>query len=104
MNNGYVTAVAVGQSQRFYCGVGIFNWYFLSLPTQIPLHSGVPLELGGLACVCWGMAVTVAVANKFVAVFLLKRLRKGRFTSESAVRRFQVPVSEAKRPPGSEVV
>ena len=31
-SNGYVTAVAVaaGQSQRFYSGVGIFNWYYLS--------------------------------------------------------------------------
>jgi hypothetical protein len=24
---GYVTAVAAGQSQRLYPGVGIFNWY-----------------------------------------------------------------------------
>jgi hypothetical protein len=27
---GYVTAVAAGKSQRFYSGVGIFNWYYLS--------------------------------------------------------------------------
>ena len=27
-DNGYVTAVAVGQSQRLYSGVGIFNWYW----------------------------------------------------------------------------
>jgi hypothetical protein len=27
---GYVTAVAVGQRQQFYSGVGIFIWYHLS--------------------------------------------------------------------------
>jgi hypothetical protein len=40
--------VAVGQSQRFYSGVGIFNWYYLSSPPQIPRRRGVDLELGGL--------------------------------------------------------
>jgi hypothetical protein len=34
-HNGYVTAVAVGQSQPLYSGVGIFNWYYLSSPPQI---------------------------------------------------------------------
>jgi hypothetical protein len=29
-STGYVTAVAAGQSQRFYSGVGIFNWCYLS--------------------------------------------------------------------------
>ena len=49
-NSGYVTAVAAGQSQRFYSGVGIFNfnWYYLSSPPQIPRRRGVDLELGGL--------------------------------------------------------
>ena len=46
--NGYVTAVATGQSQRFYSGVGIFNWYYLSSPPQIPRASRFDLELGGL--------------------------------------------------------
>ena len=48
--NGYVTAVAVGKSRRLYLysGVGIFNWYYLSSPTQIPRRRGVPLETRGL--------------------------------------------------------
>jgi hypothetical protein len=46
--NGYVTAVAAGQSQRFYSGVGIFNWYYLSSPPQILRGSRCPLDLGGL--------------------------------------------------------
>jgi hypothetical protein len=29
--NGYVTAVAAGQSQRVYSGVGIFNWGIISV-------------------------------------------------------------------------
>jgi hypothetical protein len=31
--NGYVaaTAMAAGQSQRFYPGMGILNWYYLNL-------------------------------------------------------------------------
>jgi hypothetical protein len=46
--NGYVTAVAVGQSQRLYSGVGIFNWCYLSSPPQILRFPGVHLESGGL--------------------------------------------------------
>jgi hypothetical protein len=46
--NGYVTAVAAGQIQRFYSGVGIFNWYYLSSPPQILRFSRYPLELEGL--------------------------------------------------------
>jgi hypothetical protein len=49
--NGYVTAVAVGQSQRLYSGVGIFNWYYLSSPPQILCAPGVELELRGLALI-----------------------------------------------------
>jgi hypothetical protein len=46
--NGYVTAVAVavGQSQRLYSGVGIFNWYYLSSPPQILRAPRVELESG----------------------------------------------------------
>ena len=40
----YVTAVAAGQSQRFYSGVGIFNWYYLSSPPQILRRPAVHLE------------------------------------------------------------
>jgi hypothetical protein len=29
-NNGHLMAVAAGQSQRVYSGVGIFNWYYPS--------------------------------------------------------------------------
>jgi hypothetical protein len=36
--------VAVGQSQRFYSGVGIFNWYYLSSPPQIPRGPWFDLE------------------------------------------------------------
>ena len=36
----------------------------------------------------WGMAVTYS-RYKFVTVSLPKRFRNGRFTSETAVRRFQ---------------
>jgi hypothetical protein len=43
---GYVTAVAVGQSQPLYSGVGIFNfnWYYLCSPPQIPRGPAVHLE------------------------------------------------------------
>jgi hypothetical protein len=51
-SSGYVTAVAAGQSQRFYSGVGTFNWYwyYLSSPPQIPRGSRVLLELRWLIC------------------------------------------------------
>jgi hypothetical protein len=45
VNNGYVTAVAACQSQRFYSSVGIFNWHYLSSPPQIPRAPGSPLNL-----------------------------------------------------------
>jgi hypothetical protein len=32
--NGYVTAVAAGQNQRFNSGMGIFSWYYLSSPPR----------------------------------------------------------------------
>jgi hypothetical protein len=35
----YMTAVAAGQSQRLYSGVGIFYWCCLSSPPQIPRMS-----------------------------------------------------------------
>jgi hypothetical protein len=44
----YVTAVAAGQSQRFYSGVGIFSWRYLSSPPQILLRPRFPLERKGL--------------------------------------------------------
>jgi hypothetical protein len=38
---------------RFYSGVGIFNWYYLSSPPQILRRSMVDLESGGLIwCLC----------------------------------------------------
>jgi hypothetical protein len=40
----YVTAVAAGQSQRFYSGVGIFNWHYLGSPPQILLLPWLHLE------------------------------------------------------------
>jgi hypothetical protein len=40
--------VAAGQSQRFYSGVGIFNWYYLSSPPQILRFPEVDLESGWL--------------------------------------------------------
>ena len=46
--NGCVTAAAAGKSQRFYSGVGIFNWYYPSSPPQIPRRSEAPFETGGL--------------------------------------------------------
>jgi hypothetical protein len=46
--NGYVTAVAAGQSQRLYSGVGVFHWCYLSSPPQIMRFPVVGLELGGL--------------------------------------------------------
>jgi hypothetical protein len=36
--------VAAGQSQRFYSGVGVFNWCHLSSPPQILLRPGVHLK------------------------------------------------------------
>jgi hypothetical protein len=41
-------AVVAGQSQLFYSGVGIFNWYYLSSPPQIPRFFRFDLESGGL--------------------------------------------------------
>ena len=41
-------AVAAGQSRRFYTGVGIFNWHYLSSPPQVLLLPVVRLETGGL--------------------------------------------------------
>ena len=42
--SGYVTAVTAGQSQRFYSGMGIFNWYYLSsTPRELRLP-GADLE------------------------------------------------------------
>jgi hypothetical protein len=46
--SGYVTAVAAGQSQRLYSGVGIFNWHYPSSPPQILRFPMVPLERRGL--------------------------------------------------------
>ena len=42
--------MAAGQSQRFYSGVGIFNfnWYYLSSPPQILRIPVVELETRGL--------------------------------------------------------
>ena len=46
--NGYVTAVAVGQSQRLYSGVGMFTRYYLSsLPQKLRVR-GVQLELNSV--------------------------------------------------------
>jgi hypothetical protein len=51
-----------------------------------------PLHDRCTRCVRWGMAVAVYCTYsryKFVTVSLPKRFRDGRFTSETAVRRFQ---------------
>ena len=54
--NSYVTAMAVavaaGQSQRLYssgAGAGIFSWYYLNLPPQVPRRppESPPLESQG---------------------------------------------------------
>ena len=50
-----------------------------------PLHNRYT-RLG--TCVRWGMTVTYS-RYKFVTVSLPKRFRNGRFTSKTAVRRFQ---------------
>jgi hypothetical protein len=46
--NGDVTAIAAGQSQRFYSCVEIFNLYYPSSLPQISLAPGVGLEWRGL--------------------------------------------------------
>jgi hypothetical protein len=61
--NGYVTAVAAGQSQRFYSGVGIFNWYYLSSPPQILRGSRFDLELRGLM---WHVAVLLLLSLPYL--------------------------------------
>ena len=43
---------------RFYSGVGIFNWYYLSSPPQILRCSRFPLETGGLMYVSTIFACT----------------------------------------------
>jgi hypothetical protein len=48
--NGCVTAVAAGQSQRFYSDAGVFNWHYPSSPPQILRFPWVGLELGVLTC------------------------------------------------------
>jgi hypothetical protein len=58
--------VAVGQSQRLYSGVGIFNWYYLSSPPQIPRRRGVPLETRGLTSV---ILIQVAPPGVFFMCF-----------------------------------
>jgi hypothetical protein len=40
--------MAAGQSQRFYSGVGNFNWYYLSSPPQVLRGPRVGLERRGL--------------------------------------------------------
>ena len=57
--DGYVTVVAAGQVQRFYSGVGIFNWHYLSSPPQIPQELGVPLESGRLNSNLWYCLLSV---------------------------------------------
>ena len=59
-NNGNVTPVAAGQSQRFSSGVGVFNWHYLSSPPQIPQGPGVHLELGGLI---YGIVMHTCIIN-----------------------------------------
>ena len=46
----YVTAVAAGQSQRFYSGIRMSTGRYLSSPPQIPRRSRFPLESKGLKC------------------------------------------------------
>jgi hypothetical protein len=60
----YATAVAAGQSQRFYSGGGIlnwFNWHYLSCPPQIPRR--------------WGFWITCYQSNSF-RPFLGHQLRE----------------------------
>jgi hypothetical protein len=56
--------VAADQSQRCYSGVGIFNWYYLSLPPQIPRFSRFVLELPGTFSHIW---IQVAVSEAKLA-------------------------------------
>ena len=45
--NGYVTAVAAGQSQQLCSGVGIFHWHYLSSLKRSIGPRGPPLKDGG---------------------------------------------------------
>jgi hypothetical protein len=65
--------VAVGQSQRLYSGVGIFNWYYLSSPPQVLRVPEAPLELGGL---------TSETAARRFQISEVKRPLHNRFGSE----------------------
>ena len=51
---GFVTAVAIGQSQRLYSGVGIFNWHYLSSPPQTsdPTFPGGPPRITAAGVLC----------------------------------------------------
>jgi hypothetical protein len=70
----HVAAVAAGQRLRqrfhFYSGVKIFNWYYLSSPSQIPRAPGPVLKTGTEnryirtdTFLCWGMTVAHCVQN-----------------------------------------
>ena len=44
MNNGYVTAVAIGQRPRLYSGVRMYTWFYLSSINNISgWYKGVDL-------------------------------------------------------------
>jgi hypothetical protein len=46
--SGYVTAVAAGQSQRFYSGAGFFSWYYPSFTPRDLCSRGAYLEYNSL--------------------------------------------------------
>jgi hypothetical protein len=49
------------QEKARYSGVGIFNWYYLSSPPQIPRGSRFDLEIGGLVYILYCVAYVIYI-------------------------------------------
>jgi hypothetical protein len=71
-SNGYVTAVAVGQRQRFYSGVRMFTWYYPSFFSKV--FACIPYSKSLIYTVQFLMA-GLDMASYFVASALEQRTK-----------------------------
>ena len=66
--------MAVGQSQRLYSGVGIFNWHYPSSPHQIFPFPVVPLESRVVVSRASYLGAPAGILNRFwIQVAVQKR-------------------------------
>jgi hypothetical protein len=97
--SGYVTDVAAGQSQRFYSGVGIFNWCHLSLPPQVLRPPVVHLESRRLT---WdlGRRTGIMLVEMPVSVLSKRRRKSSRASANLIVQPAagvtQIPVNDIR--------